>query len=254
MTVPVTVNVTATKASKANSEEAAQEARHRSESTVELMAGCGVDSGVGLNENGEFVMEMVDLGETQEEEVGRCAVDMDSSAVSLSGVAHAGSKEAASWLSVILSPSVLAWTSMVLAVLSGATVGPVFKFMGNYHVQPCMSATWRGTAMIIFLVPLAAIEHFYKSKTIKTPLLERWMTVHPESKYPVLAYVMVCGLGWSGSLLLWIIGLRYTTTVKASILASVHPLMLVIYLVCTGKHVSKMEWMGVAVVIYGFMI
>jgi drug/metabolite transporter (DMT)-like permease len=152
----------------------------------------------------------------------------------------------------LFGPCVVSWFSMILAVLSGAAIGPVFKYLGEFHVQPCMSASWRGQAMLIFLIPLTALETFCSRNHV--PLRDRWLKVRPDCSYPAFVYVVLCGFGWSGSLLLWILGLRFTSTVKASILAVVHPLMLVIYLKCVGKPVSKMEWVGVVVVIAGLVI
>jgi drug/metabolite transporter (DMT)-like permease len=49
-------------------------------------------------------------------------------------------------------------------------------------------------------------------------------------------------------------GLKYVSVVKASIIASLHPLLLVFVLYFTGESISLMEWCGTFVSIVGMVI
>lgn len=49
-------------------------------------------------------------------------------------------------------------------------------------------------------------------------------------------------------------GLKYTSVVKASIIASLHPLLLVFVLRFSGEAISVMEWIGTVFSIIGMVI
>lgn len=83
----------------------------------------------------------------------------------------------------------------------------------------------------------------------------QWLhTYSPDLPYPLIVHVIFSGLMWSGNLLLWIVALPYTTTFKASVVASMHPLLLVLWLVLMGCQVSGLEFLGVAVSFGGILI
>jgi len=47
----------------------------------------------------------------------------------------------------------LAWFSMALAIISGGTIGPVFKYMEVVgKIKPCLAASWRYlfTTLVLF--------------------------------------------------------------------------------------------------------
>lgn len=77
------------------------------------------------------------------------------------------------------------------------------------------------------------------------------MASKPDLKFRVWVHVLVAGVGWSMTLLFWINGLNYISTVRASLLVNLHPLVLVIYLNFTGAQVGILDWAGVVIAIGG---
>lgn len=81
-----------------------------------------------------------------------------------------------------------------------------------------------------------------------------WFEKKPDLDYTVAMHVVIAALAWATNLLFWIVSLQYTTTVRASLVASLHPLILVFYLHFTTGNVSKYEWLGVCISIGGLLI
>ena len=79
-------------------------------------------------------------------------------------------------------------------------------------------------------------------------------TFSPDLPYPLIVHVIFSGLMWSGNLLLWIVALPYTTTFKASVVASMHPILLVLWLVAMGCDVSLLEFLGVVISFGGILV
>jgi drug/metabolite transporter (DMT)-like permease len=149
-----------------------------------------------------------------------------------------------SWKTILL-----AWISLILAILSGASIGPAFKYMTQHGIRSCLSASWRCQCMIIFLIPLAILESWSdRNKRVD------WFGYKPDLPYPVIIHTIFSGLAWAGNLLCWIVGLQFTTTFKASLIACTHPLMLVLYLKCRGIYVSYMSMFGVIFAFSGLII
>lgn len=145
----------------------------------------------------------------------------------------------------------LSWTALFLAIMSGAAIGPAFKWMQVHHVSEIMAASWRCQAMVVTLLPIAVIEARY----FRPPW--DWFTWKTKEgsglKYPVYIYVIVAGFAWSVNLVCWITGLRYTTTVRASIFSGCHPLLLVWYYYFTGEKITAYEWSGVLLSFSGLL-
>ena len=137
---------------------------------------------------------------------------------------------------------------MILAVLAGSAIGPAFKWMEEHNIHELLAASWRCQVMALILIPLAVIE----AKFFSSPLWLSWEK-KPDLRYPVFVYVLVAGMAWGINLVLWIVGLEYTTTVRASIFAGMHPLLLVLYMVAIGRKVSWQEWVGVLVSFSGLL-
>lgn len=141
------------------------------------------------------------------------------------------------------------WLSMVLAIIAGASIGPVFRYMMSFGITPLLAASWRCQAMVLCLIPTAIWEIYSKNaKPID------WFGKQPDLPFPVIVHLFVASLGWSFSLLFWIVGLRYISTFKASILATCHPILLVFWMRCNGKVVSYAEWIGVFIAFFGVFI
>jgi drug/metabolite transporter (DMT)-like permease len=144
---------------------------------------------------------------------------------------------------------ILAWVSIILAILAGASIGPAFKYMSRHGIRSCLSASWRCQCMLIFLLPIAVLEVVAdKNKRVD------WFARKPDLKYPVIVHVFFSGLAWAGNLLTWIVGLQYTTTFKASLIACSHPLMLALFLLFRGDKVSWMGLFGILVSFSGLII
>lgn len=139
---------------------------------------------------------------------------------------------------------ILAWVSVILAILAGAAIGPAFKYMSHHGIRSCLSASWRCQCMLIFLLPIAVFE----AVSDKTKQVD-WFANKPDLKYKVIVHVFFSGLAWSGNLLTWIVGLQYTTTFKASLIACSHPLMLALWLLLRG---DKVSWFGIFGILFAF--
>jgi drug/metabolite transporter (DMT)-like permease len=143
----------------------------------------------------------------------------------------------------------LAWFCMIVAIFAGASVPPVFKYLARSGIRPCLAASWRCQCMALIIAPLALIES-YSDKKYKVD----WFAKKPDLPFPVIVHVLFSGLAWGGNLLMWIVGMQYTTAFIASILASSYPIMLVISLKLTGTLVSGMEMIGVGISVGGMII
>ena len=102
--------------------------------------------------------------------------------------------------------------------------------------------------MLLFFIPIVWFEYNYISKG--TSLL----STPAGLDHSVLFYIVVASFGWSCSLLMWIVALQYTTTVQASLFASLDPVILVLYLYFTTGNVNQFEWIGVAVAVTGCIV
>jgi len=162
----------------------------------------------------------------------------------------------------------VAWACMLLAILSGAAIGPAFKVMESFNIPPLLAASWRCQCMSFVLLPLAWLEAHCKGPT-RQPI--GWLSIPPPpehgsphagsgskqeqpAKYRLVTYMLLAGAGWGVNLLAWVSALKYTTTVRASIFAGLHPLFLVMYYGCRGQVVSQTEWLGVLVACTGITL
>lgn len=142
-----------------------------------------------------------------------------------------------------------AWLAMLMAVIAASTLGPAFKLFMSHGLSPAIICSWRGFGMCVFLIPLAWLLEWQKGSP---PI--GWSEVHPGMKYPLWVHLFFAGLGWAGSLMFWIEGLRLTTTVHASVLATTYPLMLVVVLSLGGVPISILEKVGVITAMVGLVI
>jgi drug/metabolite transporter (DMT)-like permease len=163
---------------------------------------------------------------------------------------------------------VLAWVGLIVSTLSLAAVGPTFKFLqASLNVSAARASAWRNQAMLIVLAFPLVLE------LVKTPAHERraWFSVIPpsprlrspgqDSMAPVTErpsgwhvgwYMCAICVCWSVSLVCWVQGLRYTSTVRASLFSSTYPLMLLAYFRFVKKQtVSWGEVFGVFVALLG---
>jgi len=134
--------------------------------------------------------------------------------------------------SVSWKERIAAWISLILAIFSGSLIGPAFKYMAKHNIKPILAAAWRCQCMCIFLIPLAIIERV-SNKMNKV----EWFSKKSDLNYSILTHVIIAGIAWCVNLLFWVEGLRYTTTVRASIICGTHPLMLIIYLSLKGINI-----------------
>lgn len=141
------------------------------------------------------------------------------------------------------------WCSMALAILACASIGPTFRYIMSYGITPLLAACWRGQAMVICLLPTAVWEAYVNQQN---PI--PWFTKLPDMPYPLIIHMLFASIGWSFSLLFWIVGLRFISTFKASVLAACHPIMLVLYMRCTGKSLTPGEYAGVGIAFVGVVV
>ena len=104
--------------------------------------------------------------------------------------------------------------------------------------------------MLLFLIPLAWVER--KSSAKKTKI--GWFDVKENLSHPLWIHVFIAGLGWAGNLAFWVIGLQFTTTVRASLLSTTYPIMLVGVLSFKGISISLLEKLGVFVAMLGLIV
>ena len=149
---------------------------------------------------------------------------------------------------ITLKERISAWVSLLLAILSGSLIGPAFKYMAKYNIPPILAAAWRCQTMCIFLIPLALLERCNKASQIS------WFSINPDLNYSTFVHCIIAGVAWCLNLLFWVEGLRYTSTVRASIICGTHPLMLLLYLFIRGVKVSYYEWFGIILAMIGGII
>jgi drug/metabolite transporter (DMT)-like permease len=103
--------------------------------------------------------------------------------------------------------------------------------------------------MTLVIAPMALIES-YSDKKYKVD----WFAKKPDLPFPVIVHVLFSGLAWGGNLIMWIVGMQYTTAFMASIINASYPIMFVISLKLTGTLVSGMEMIGVGISVGGMII
>lgn len=118
-------------------------------------------------------------------------------------------------------------------------------------VPSCLAASWRCQCMTLFLLPLAIIEAWSRRNTHE-PV--PWFSRVPDLPFPVWVHILIAGIAWSVNLYCWIIGIRFTTLVRASLLCNTHPVFLVIIVRCMGSMVTWLEWGGVSVTMFGLVL
>jgi drug/metabolite transporter (DMT)-like permease len=144
---------------------------------------------------------------------------------------------------------IMAWLCMVISMFALASIPPAFKYLVHSGIRPCLAASWRCQCMAFFIAVLAIIE-VYSDKKNKVD----WFSKKPDLPFPVIVHVFFSGIAWGGNLLLWIVGMQYTTAFVASLIYSSYPIMLVISLKLKGSPVSGMEMIGVGVSVVGMVI
>lgn len=142
---------------------------------------------------------------------------------------------------------IFAWVSMVLAIMAGSGIGPMFKYMYEHNIPPRLAASWRCQCMSLILLPIAVIESRYDNSV-------EWFANKPDLQYKIYVHVLIAGLAWAVNLVAWISGLEFTTTVHASLFASLHPLVLVVYIRVIGEYITYFEWTGIFVALLGVTI
>jgi drug/metabolite transporter (DMT)-like permease len=143
---------------------------------------------------------------------------------------------------------IIACLSLACAMISGASVGPVFKFMEEEGIRPCLAASWRCQCMALLLFPLAIMESYSNERN-----RVNWFEVKPNLPYPLIIHVLFSGLAWAGNLLFWINALQFCTTFMAAILSCSHPILLVICMRFLGFQLSWMECIGVMISFSGMI-
>lgn len=136
-----------------------------------------------------------------------------------------------------------------VACLTFGAIGPTFLYLQEAgNVLPLMCALWRNQICIMCFIPLAMIEirrtpqqerrKWFKSpqNSFADPASARWTR-----RYRVTWSVVVAGLAWAAALGLWVSALPLTTTVRASLLESCYPFLIVIYSCCRGIKISRWE-------------
>lgn len=146
-----------------------------------------------------------------------------------------------SWLQTIV-----VWLTVIGAILSGASIGPIFKYLSSVGIPSCLAACWRCQAASLILIPFAAIEAYSnESKRV------RWLSRLPDTNQTIIAYVTFAGFLWSMYLVCWVKGLQYVSSFKASVFSSLDPLILCFWFTFNGVSLSKFEWLGVFVCFVG---
>lgn len=100
--------------------------------------------------------------------------------------------------------------------------------------------------MCVFLIPII----YYQRQNSNNPRVE-WTRIYENLEYPYIFYIVLDSIAWSINVLTWCFGVKYTTTVRASLFASTHPLMLVVTMYISGHDVHWLEWVGVLVILAG---
>ncbi len=104
--------------------------------------------------------------------------------------------------------------------------------------------------MILILIPIAVLESRFLPRTDRVD----WFSKKPDLPFPVIFHVVLAGVAWGGNVILWVVALRYTSTVHAALLTSVQPMILSVFYQCTGHSISALEWLGILVATVGIFI
>jgi drug/metabolite transporter (DMT)-like permease len=124
--------------------------------------------------------------------------------------------------------------------------GPTFKYMEENAILPILAVSWRCQTMCVFLVPILIYQYYDPN----IPQI-KWTEVYPDLKYPYFYYIIAQTIAWPTNVICWVVGVKYTTTVRAALFASTHPVMLITALYLTVHRIQLMEWVGVAVIMCG---
>lgn len=148
-----------------------------------------------------------------------------------------------------LSQRIFAWLALIMCLITGAGIIPVFKGMINSGITPCLACSWRSQCMCLFLFPLTYVESRFFSK-----YLINWNEVIPSSKVKLWVHILMASVAWCFNIILIALALKYATPVRAAVLDDCHPLMMVFYLHCfMHMPVSRLEWLGVLIAIIGIV-
>lgn len=125
-------------------------------------------------------------------------------------------------------------------------IGPTFLYLlSSEHLQPALSAFWRNQSILICLIPPLLIEKWYQPSSMPSHM------TFEGRQYPLWALLSMNAFAWAFSLLLWIAALQYTTTSRASLFASIYPLIIILDEKRRGVRVSAGEFVGVFIALVG---
>lgn len=157
---------------------------------------------------------------------------------------------------------ICSYFALLGSVMSMSATGPMFLFLQRLGVSPILACVWRNQCTCLFLLVPTFIE--WRRLPLKEKAWDRWrvrgtgavvrrvsrvFVAHSPSSpsspstpssasaasatpqdWHVCWFVFGVSVVWSCSLILWVSSLPFTTTARASLLTSVYPLLLVLWL------------------------
>ena len=164
----------------------------------------------------------------------------------------------------------LSWFALVGSVLAMSATGPIFLHLQHAGVSPILACVWRNQCTCIVLLwptlvewrRLSAAEREWEQWRVKgsgslpSKRAGSGMMSAPGQDWHALWYCAAVSVEWSCSLVLWVTALAFTTTARASLLTSIYPLLLVLWLKYGPTHgaVSSGEIAGVVVSFAGIVL
>jgi len=127
---------------------------------------------------------------------------------------------------------------------STAVVGPGFLFLEHGGASALVLMTWRIECVFLFLLPFSMYEAYLAPRRLRRQWFERTTVVT----------TVVASLGWGGTLACYALALSFTSTLRASLMSSLTPLVLLAYYAFTGQRISRGELWGAVLATLGMAI
>ena len=98
--------------------------------------------------------------------------------------------------------------------------------------------------VFLYLLPFSLYELYTTPRRVRRSWLER----------ETVRAVALAGIGWGGTLVCYVISLRFTSTVRASLLSSLTPLVLLVQYRLSGRRITRGELWGALLATAGMVV
>lgn len=149
----------------------------------------------------------------------------------------------------------LAWVLLMVANVTFASIGPTFiMFERAANAGPLTIAAWRNQLILCFLLPLL----LWENRRITSQERMSWWTVDGRrsryTKYYPVFCIVGAALGWATNLACWVVSLKFTTTVRASIFVNTHPFLLSLLYCVLRRPLARLTGFALLVCCAGLLL